>query len=77
MEVITFAIGNVPQSKIEEFKAGYQSLKEGSKPSGLIASYLLQNSNDNEEYIIETVWESTEALESTEKRRKTCSSSVI
>jgi hypothetical protein len=44
MEVITFVKGNVPKSKIEEFKAGYKILKEDSKPAGLIASYLLQNS---------------------------------
>ena len=44
MEVITFVEGMVPESKIKEFKAGYETLKEETKPDGLIASYLLQDS---------------------------------
>lgn len=43
MEVITFVKGRVPSEEIEEFKAGYQSLKDQPKPQGLIASYLLQD----------------------------------
>lgn len=63
MEVITFVKGTVPYSKIEEFKEGYKSLKEEPKPNGLIASYLLQDAAEEEVFIIETVWESPEALE--------------
>ncbi len=64
MEVITFVKGNVPSSKSNEFEANYRSLKH--LPDGLIASYLLNDSNEPEVYVIECVWESKEALE---KRR--------
>ncbi len=63
MEVITLVKGRVPSTKMREFKEGYKSLKEQPKPHGLIASYLLQDTHDNEIYMIETVWKSEEALE--------------
>lgn len=59
MEVITFVQGKVPDSKKEEFESGYEILKQDSKPDGLIASYLLRKEDT---YVIETVWESQEAL---------------
>ncbi|MGB9978108.1 antibiotic biosynthesis monooxygenase [Methanobacterium sp.] len=63
MEVITFVEGNVPISKIEEFESDYQTLKQNEKPEGLIASYLLQDADNNGLYIIETVWANQESLD--------------
>ena len=48
---------------MEEFKAGYKSLKEQPKPQGFIASYLLQDTHDDEICMIKTVLESEDALE--------------
>ncbi|HTX61114.1 MAG TPA: antibiotic biosynthesis monooxygenase [Methanobacterium sp.] len=67
MEVITFVKGKVSDSKIEEFKRGYDTLKKEDKPYGFIASYLLQDSEIRDLYIIESVWKSPEALENMRK----------
>ena len=77
MEVITFVRGKVPSSKVEEFETGYESLKKVPKPKGLIASYLLQDANDMEVYMIETVWESLEALEKMRNEKKPAAPSLF
>lgn len=56
IEVITFVRGRVPSTKMEEFKAGYKSLKEQPKPQGFIASYLLQDTHDDEICMIKRSW---------------------
>lgn len=40
MEVVTFVMGKVPTSKLEEFKSGYETLTKETKPDGLISSHL-------------------------------------
>jgi Antibiotic biosynthesis monooxygenase. len=63
MEVIIFVEGSIPSSKIKEFESDYETLKQNEKPEGLIASYLLQDTDRKGRYIIETVWTSQRALD--------------
>ncbi len=63
MEVIIFVEGNVPISKIKEFESDFDILKKNKKPEGLIASYLLQDTDKKGFYIIETVWANQESLD--------------
>lgn len=69
MEVIIFVEGSVPISKIDEFESDYEALKQNEKPEGLIASYLLQDTDRKGRYIIETVWASQEALDKMENEQ--------
>jgi heme-degrading monooxygenase HmoA len=77
MEIVTFVRGKVPSSKLEEFEVGYENLKGVTKPEGLIVSYLLQDVNDKEVYMIETVWESLEALEKMRSQKKPAAPSLF
>lgn len=70
MEVITFVKGSVPLSKIKEFELEYEALKQGKKPEGLIASYLLEDLGSNGLYIIETIWASQKHLDKMRSEEK-------
>ena len=63
LQLISFVKGKISDSRIKEFIEEYKSFKKIDKPNGLIASYLLQDSDIKGLFIIETVWLSPETYE--------------
>ncbi len=63
MRVITVVEGKVSSSKSKEFEANYTLVKNEPVPPGFISSSLLRSSKNPENYRIQTVWDSQEALE--------------
>jgi heme-degrading monooxygenase HmoA len=62
MEIITMVTGKISESNLEDFKAAYASLKDEDLPEGLIASYLLKDMVETDQYTVETVWADPETL---------------
>ncbi|MCE5214327.1 MAG: hypothetical protein LLF83_06360 [Methanobacterium sp.] len=67
MEIITFVKGKVSDSKIKDFKNEFGLLKNKNRSDGEIKSYLLQDTDIKDLYIIETIWESHESLDRIKK----------
>jgi hypothetical protein len=62
MEVITSIKIKVPDSKIDELKSGFESLKDHTWPKGMVV-YLSQDANENGSYILLIIMEDEEILE--------------
>jgi heme-degrading monooxygenase HmoA len=71
MQVITTVEVNVLISRANEFEKNFASGKQEPIPPGLLSSSLLRNSRNHETYKIQTVWESSEALEKMRKSTRT------
>jgi len=62
MEVITSMKVKVPDSKLNELKSGFESLKDYAWPKGMI-TYLSQDANEKGSYILMIIMEDEKALE--------------
>ena len=64
MRVMTIVRGKVPTAAAKSLELAYSGLRNaGGFPPGLINSFLIKSKQEPETFMVETIWESLEALD--------------
>lgn len=71
VKVLMVIEGKIPKLKMHDFESQYVSIRDQPKPKGMISSTLLRDDSQDGTYRVETLWQSREAMEETQKSKQT------